>query len=236
MILKQADVLPHGLINQVDARLGPRGELLEEYLCWVLDRIARLAPGAAYRPRLHFDTYGTIGLAFDGDVGAVAGYLARLGELAGHYPLTIEHPIDAGSREAQLETCVRLRAELARLGSPVRISVDEWCNTLEDIELFTAERAADMIHVKTPDLGGITNTIEALLLVRDRGVLAYCGGSCTETERSAQITAQLAMACEAAQVLAKPGMGVDEPMMIVGNEMARVAVLAAARRAAGTGS
>jgi methylaspartate ammonia-lyase len=37
------------------------------------------------------------------------------------------------------------------------------------------------------------------------------------------------MACGAAQVLAKPGMGVDEGMMIVGNEMSRVAALAGAR-------
>ena len=40
------------------------------------------------------------------------------------------------------------------------------------------------------------------------------------------------MACGAAQVLAKPGMGVDEAMMVVGNEMARVAALVAPRRRA----
>jgi methylaspartate ammonia-lyase len=33
------------------------------------------------------------------------------------------------------------------------------------------------------------------------------------------------MACEATQVLAKPGMGVDEGLMIVANEMARTAAL-----------
>jgi methylaspartate ammonia-lyase len=37
------------------------------------------------------------------------------------------------------------------------------------------------------------------------------------------------MACGASQVLAKPGMGVDEGLMIVGNEMARTAVLAGSR-------
>jgi methylaspartate ammonia-lyase len=34
-------------------------------------------------------------------------------------------------------------------------------------------------------------------------------------------------------VLAKPGMGVDEGLMIVGNEMARVTAIVAARRAGG---
>jgi methylaspartate ammonia-lyase len=231
MILKRVDVLPHGLINNVETKLGHKGELLEEYLRWLVERIDRLRPDDCYRPRLHFDTYGTVGLAFDGDVDAVAGYLARLGDLAGPHELVVEHPIDAGDRESQIETYVRLRAALRGLGSPVRIVVDEWCNTLEDIELFVEAGAADVIHVKTPDLGGINNTIEALLLVRDSGLVAYCGGTCNETERSAQVSAQVAMACGAGQVLAKPGMGVDEGLMIMGNEMARVTAIAARRAA-----
>lgn len=231
MILKRVDVLPHGLINQVDGVLGRRGELFADYLRWLVDRISALRPAPAYLPRLHFDTYGTIGLAFDGDVGAVAGYLAQLAEIASPHELVVEHPIDAGSRDAQLATYRELRAKLARLGSPVRIAVDEWCNTLADIELFANESAADVIHVKTPDLGGLTNAVAALLHVRERGLVAYCGGTCNETERSAQVTAHVAMACAAGQVLAKPGMGVDEGLMIVGNEMARVAAIAAARAA-----
>jgi methylaspartate ammonia-lyase len=39
------------------------------------------------------------------------------------------------------------------------------------------------------------------------------------------------MACQADQILARPGMGVDEGLMIVGNEMARVSAVATARRA-----
>ncbi len=233
MILTQVDVLPHGLINNVESKLGAAGELLEEYLGWLVRRIGELGPSASYRPALHFDTYGTIGVAFGGNIVAVAAYLARLGRLATPYQLTIEHPIDAGSRDAQIETYVRLKAELLRLGSDVRIAVDEWCNTLADIELFVQRRAADVIHVKTPDLGGVDQAVEALLLVRQAGLVAYCGGTCTETERSAQITAHLAMACGAGQVLAKPGMGVDEGLMIVGNEMARVMTIVARRRESG---
>lgn len=230
MVLKRTDVLPHGLINNVDTKLGRRGELLEDYLRWLVARIAELRPDSGYAPRLHFDTYGTVGLAFGGDVDAVAGYLTRLGDIAAPYELVVEHPIDAGGQKSQIETYVRLRAALRRMGSRVQIAVDEWCNTLEDIELFVDQGAADVIHVKTPDLGGINNTIEALLLVRASGLVAYCGGTCNETDRSAQVSAHLAMACGAGQVLAKPGTGVDEGLMIVGNEMARVTAIAAARR------
>ena len=84
-----------------------------------------------------------------------------------------------------------------------------------------------------PDLGGINNTIEALLYVRAHGLRAYCGGSCTETDRSAQVSANVAMACGADQILAKPGMGVDEGLQIVGNEMTRVAALVQFRERTG---
>lgn len=232
MILKQVDVLPHGLINNVETRLGRNGEILAEYVSWLVRRIGELRTSDTYRPSLHFDTYGTIGLAFGGDVGSIADYLTTLGRLAAPHPLTIEHPIDAGGTAAQITTYVQLRAELRHRGSDVRIAVDEWCNTFDDIRRFAEAGAADVIHVKTPDLGGIDEAIEALLLVRRHGLVAYCGGTSTETDRSAQITAHVAMACGAGQVLAKPGMGVDEGLMIVGNEMARVMALVAARRTA----
>jgi len=230
MVLKEADVLPHGLINEIDTKLGRNGELLLDYVAWVRDRIITLRVRSDYSPRLHFDVYGTIGQAFDGDIDKVAEYLERLGVAAEPFAVCVEHAIDAGSRDGQVRAFAALRSSLRSRVSDVRIAVDEWCNTVEDIEVFVAADAADVIHVKTPDLGGINNTIEALLLVARHGLAAYCGGSCNETDRSAQVSAHIAMACGATQVLAKPGMGVDEGMMIVGNEMARVAALVAARR------
>jgi methylaspartate ammonia-lyase len=232
MIIKGVDVLPHGLINNVPEKFGPSGEIFADYLRWLVGRIAQLAPSPDYRPRLHFDLYGCAGLAFNADVDAVADYLAELGNLARPYDLAIEHPIDAGSREAQIDAFRRLRGALKERGSGVRIVVDEWCNTLDDVRAFVAAGAADVIHVKTPDLGGIGSTVQALLLARDAGLEAFCGGTCNETDRSAQVSAHVAMACEATQVLAKPGMGVDEGLMIVANEMARTAALVRAREAA----
>jgi methylaspartate ammonia-lyase len=235
MVLKEADALPHGLVNQVNSKLGSGGEILARYVGWVRDRVLALRVREDYEPVIHLDVYGTIGLAFGGDVARVASYLVALESLAAPFRLRVEHVIDAGGRDAQIGISAALRSALQASGSRVQIVVDEWCNTLEDIELFVAARAADVIHVKTPDLGGVNAAIEALLHVRRAGLAAYCGGTCNETDRSAQVTAHIAMACGAAQVLAKPGMGVDEGMMIVGNEMARVAALVAARRPAAAG-
>ncbi len=230
MILKEADVLPHGLINNVETKLGVRGELLKEYVTWVRNRILHLRQNSSYNPVLQFDVYGTIGQIFDSNISECAEYLIQLGELAVPFALRIEHVIDGKSVEGQVAVSKALRSELFSRGSKVQISVDEWCNTLEDIRKFVDAKAADVVHVKTPDLGGINNTIEALLLIYKNGLGGYCGGTCNETDRSAQITAHIAMACGAIQILAKPGMGVDEGMMIVGNEMARVMALIAHRK------
>ena len=225
MILKEAGVLPHGLINNMASKLGKDGEIFKEYVGWVRDRILALRKNQDYNPVLQFDVYGTIGQAFDSDVERCADYLVEIGKIASPFQLRIEHVMDGKSVAGQVKVSKELRNAIKARSSSVQIIVDEWCNTLDDIRLFVAEKAADVIHVKMPDLGGVNNTIEALLLIHQSGLGGHCGGTCNETDRSAQVSAHIAMACGAIQILAKPGMGVDEGMMIVGNEMARTAAL-----------
>lgn len=97
MVLKEADVLPHGLINDVDTKLGHDGAKLITYVTWVRDRILALRTHTTYQPSLHFDVYGTIGLAFGGDVERVADYLVALGEAARPFRVCVEQVIDGGS-------------------------------------------------------------------------------------------------------------------------------------------
>jgi methylaspartate ammonia-lyase len=222
MIIKGADVLPHGLINNVEEKLGKNGELLEAYILWLRDRILTFGMRENYKPVLHLDVYGTIGIAFDNDVKKMADYLARLESVASPLKLRIEGPMDVENREEQWKALKALKECLKTNGTEVELVADEWCNTWEDIKLFTDENAADMIQIKTPDLGGINNIVEAILYCKSKGVGAYCGGTCNETDRSAQICTHIAIACGADQCLAKPGMGVDEGYMIVFNEMNRV--------------
>lgn len=220
-IIKRAGVLPHGLINNVEHKLGKRGELLYDYVCWLKKRISQLG-GEDYRPVLHIDVYGTLGLAFDNNLELIADYLARLEEAAAPLKLQIEGPVDMGSREGQIEALCRLKLLLVVKGVRVVIVADEWCNTLEDVREFVNAGAGHMVQVKTPDLGGVQNTMEAILYARERGIGAYLGGTCNETDRSARVCVHLALASRPDQMLAKPGMGVDEGMMVVTNEMHRV--------------
>lgn len=223
-ILKRAQVLPHGLINNVETKLGRRGELLLEYVAWLKRRVHELGePG--YEPVLHIDVYGTIGLAFNDDPDRMADYLAELGRAAEPLRLRIEGPMDAGGKAGQIEAMGSLRRVLKKRNIPVEIVADEWCNTWEDIKEFVDAEAADMVQIKTPDLGGINNTITAVMYAKSKGIGAYLGGTCNETDRSAQVCVHIALATCPDQMLAKPGMGVDEGYMVVANEMSRTLAL-----------
>ncbi|EAX47771.1 Methylaspartate ammonia-lyase [Thermosinus carboxydivorans Nor1] len=230
MIIKQAQVLPHGLINNVKEKLGENGEKLLEYVQWLKNRVMKLRTRDDYNPVLHIDTYGTIGLAFNNDLEKIVAYFAKLEQAAAPLKLRIEGPIDIEDRDKQIDILADLTARLHAAGIGVEVVADEWCNTYEDIKLFADRRAGDMLQIKTPDLGGINNIIEAILYCKQKGIGAYQGGTCNETDRSAQVCVHIAMATQPAQMLAKPGMGVDEGYMIVYNEMQRILALRRARK------
>ena len=232
MIIKGAQILPHALINNVKTKLGEHGELLEQYVAWLRDRVLQLRTDENYNPIFHIDVYGTIGAAFGNDnYKAMADYMARLEEAAKPFHLRIEGPMDVEDREKQMRALAAITKELDDRGINVEIVADEWCNTLEDIKYFADNKAGHMVQIKTPDLGGINNTIEAVLYCKEKGIGAYQGGTCNETDRSAQVCTQCAMATQPVQILAKPGMGVDEGYMIVYNEMQRILAVRRAKQA-----
>ncbi len=222
MIIKGADVLPHALINHVDTKLGKNGEILLEYIAWLRDRILQHRTDKNYSPVFHIDVYGTIGLAFNYDVEKMFNYLLKCEETAKPFAIRIEGPIDTGDQAGTLHYEKVLTKMLNDCGSKLQIVADEWCNTLEDIKLFANEKAGHVLQIKTPDLGGVNNVAEAIIYCNEMGVGSYCGGTCNETDQSAKVTTNIAIACRALQCLAKPGMGVDEGFMIVKNEMNRV--------------
>ncbi len=226
MIMKEVDVLPHALINSVKDKLGRDGEKLKDYVKWLRNRIITKRVRETYAPILHIDVYGTIGMIYEDDLNKVFAYLKALSDVAAPFHLRIEGPIDKGNREDTLEALKGLKTLIDSDDAVnVEIVADEWCNTLDDVKVFADENAAHMLQVKTPDLGGVNNTIEALRYCLKKGVGAYSGGSCNETNISSEITTSIAMACNAKQVLAKPGMGTDEGIMIVKNHMKRTLAL-----------
>jgi methylaspartate ammonia-lyase len=213
MVAKRVDALPHGLFSTPEAFAG-----MVDFARWARDRVAS-AP--EYRPTLHFDLYGQAGLAYEG-VEAVADFLLEVERACAPYPVRVESPVDFGSRAAQISGGAELRAAVRERGGRVQIVADEWCNTLADVIDFAAAGACDMAQIKTPDVGSLVDSARAVLACREHGIGAYLGGSCSETEISARACVHVAVATQPDVQLAKPGMGVDEGIMLAANEQRRL--------------
>ncbi len=228
MILKSVDILPHGLINSRE-KFGPDGATFREFVKWVARR-SRDIGAPDYHPTLHFDVYGWVGLGIGMDPQAIADFICTVADDVPGYRVHIECPADYSSREEQLEKYAQIVSILDARGSNGRVVVDEHCNTLEDIRLFAEAKAAHIAQIKMPDVGSIADTARAVLICKENGVGAYVGGSCTETDLSARASVNISVATQADMMLAKPGMGVDEAISIIGNEQSRLLATLAWRR------
>jgi methylaspartate ammonia-lyase len=227
-ILKRPELLPHASFTTVE-HVGRSGEKLRAFADTVATRLRQIG-GDDYRPRIHLDVYGTLGELFANDTDKIAAYLATLVETVQPYGFLIESPIIAKTQREQIDLFLKLRETLRRNGTDIGVIADEWCNTLEDVKLFTDAKAADFLQIKTPDLGGINNSIEAVLYCKRHGMGAALGGTANETDHSARICTHIALACRPDFMLSKPGLGVDEALMIQRNEMGRTLALLRAKR------
>jgi len=226
MILRRIEVLPQAAIHSAEMY----GDMFE-HIPWVVKRSQEIA-GDDYAPILHYDTHGHMALVHDDNLDRMLEDLARLTALAGPFQLQIEDPLVASSQAEQMERIRDIRSKVAELGINVGIVADEWCNTVQDVRAYVDAGVADMLQIKAPDLGSVANIARAVQYCNAHGTGSYLGGSCAETPRAAQVTAHVGLATSPTQMLAKPGMGVDEAVALMENEMAMVSALRKARDSA----
>ena len=229
MILKKVGMMPHGLINNVEEKLGKDGQIFLDWVKWVTKRISDIGE-PDYKPVMRYDVYGCMGKAFDNDLDKVGEYLIKVADACAPYEVFVEMPVDMKSNEKQLEAMKYLRKYLDDAGCRLKLIIDEYANTYEEIVEWVDAKGADMVQVKTIDLGGINNIVEADLYCKAHGVLAYQGGTCNQTDKAAIVCANLAVATKPFAMAGTPGMGVDEGVMIVSNEQERLLAILKAKQ------
>lgn len=221
MIMKNVALLPHASFVHAND-IGDGGESMLDYVRSVSQRIQERGD-TEYRPRLHFDVYGTIGDSFTDK--EIPHFLEKVAQAGRPYEILIESPIVASNKASQIRRLRQLKKTLFSRKINLKIVADEWCNTLDDIREFAEAGAVDYVQVKTPDLGSLHNSIDAVLYCLKQKVGCCLGGSANETDISARITAQVALATKPQFLLSKPGIGADEGLMILTNEMIRTLAL-----------
>jgi methylaspartate ammonia-lyase len=224
MIINRLAGLPHGQIDDIETQLGFKGEVLLDYVSWLTRRISELGD-SDYLPVVHLDVHGAIGKIFDNEPQKICEYLQSLEKAAGHYRVRVESVALGRSREETIQLLNAIKHEIKSCGLKIALVADEWANTRVDIIEFARQKAVDMVHIKMPDLGGIEETVEAVLALKKQNVETLLGGSCVETDLSARVSVHVALAIQPTAMLAKPGMGIDEAIQIMRNEMNRALLL-----------
>ncbi len=195
-------------------------ERLPEYVSWIVRRVAHLA-GGDYSPDLHFDFHASLGRMYGNDEDKVCDYLADIVKRAGPYKVFFEDPMLSSTADEARDRMARLHERFDSRGPHCGLIADEWANAPGEMERFAEAKAAHAIQIKVPDNGSLVTTIDAMRICREHGILPYLGGSCNETDISARATVHVGIAFGAWRLFTKPGMGFDEGLMVMTNEMSR---------------
>ena len=217
MLARGLTFLPQGQFENIPDQIGADGHNL---LAWVRD-FKKRALKFAYVPTLTLDFHGALDAVFDRDNLKIANYISTLAHEAKPHSLHIESPIVGKTLAEHAARFSEIRALVKTKSPDVRIVADEWANEVSDIEYLIKNNAVDGIHIKMPDTGSLSECARAVKVCRASGVFALLGGSCTETDIGARMSAHLALATRPDAMLIKPGMGFDESYALMFNEMAR---------------
>ncbi len=220
MIMNRLSVLPHTQVENVSSQFGQHGEVLLDYADWLCRRIETLG-SRDYRPALHFDLHGALGKVFKNAEEPAIAFLKKLKAICGEHEVRVESPYLEASRDQQVARLGQLRRSLREQGVAVLVAVDEWASSVEDITAFLDAQAVDWVHIKMPTLGSLHASLAAVAMCKSRDVKALLGGSCIETDLSSMLSVHVALAARADALLVKPGMGINEGLSIMRNEMAR---------------
>jgi methylaspartate ammonia-lyase len=220
MILRRVASLPGAPVDNIPEQMGTEGNKLPRYVRWIRQRIRELGD-SDYKPFIHLDLNGALGDVFGDRRGPILAQIYTTEFEAKPYLVRLVDPVVEDSLEAQIEALHRLRRSVMFRGMSLKLVIGEWANSLIDIQAFIDAGVADVVHIKMPTLGAVSNSVEAVLKCRSQGVEAYLGGSPAEPDLAARVSAHVALATRPDYVLAKPGTGVDEAVSLTQNEMAR---------------
>ncbi|HEY0296014.1 MAG TPA: methylaspartate ammonia-lyase [Bordetella sp.] len=214
-IVRKVAMFPQSAIQTV-----AECERLPGYVTWIRERIDKWG-GEGYLPDLHFDFHSSLGRMLDNDETRIIDYLAGICEKAGPCRVYFEDPVLSKGPAEAIERMGSLRAKLQARLENARLVADEWANGPGQVAAFAAAQASHAIQIKMPDNGSLLESIAAMQACKQHGVLAYLGGSCNETDISARASVHVGLAFGAWRMFTKPGLGFDEGLMIMANEVSR---------------
>jgi methylaspartate ammonia-lyase len=202
-----------------EAELGINAELLQRQVRALKQHIAA-ASEPTYRPIIHVDVHGGLGRLYDHNPGKILGALVGLEQAAAPFMLRVENSVRESNGRSPVEELRRLQEYVRMRGMTVKLVSGGDFDTLEEAKTLIEADAVHMIRLVMGRLGGLNQTVEAIIAARQHGTGILLEG------RPAEIEAQVALATQPDVVVAQPG---QAGLIALHNEMARAVAWSAAR-------
>lgn len=151
-----------------EEELGRNNGRLQGYLRRLSEYLARTVV-AGYRPAIHLDVGGGLGVLYEYDAGKLLGAIYGLCRVAEPYPLVVADPVAMESRAEQIEKMAKLKRYIGMREFSVRLAAGAWVDSPAAARAFLEVEAADLLHLDMVRLGGVHPTVEIALAARERG-------------------------------------------------------------------
>jgi len=233
LILRRLAAFSHTpAITDPAADLGRNGEYLQRYTRRLKTQISQTYPQTdppSSSPAIHLTLRGGLGQLYEHNIGRVLGDLVGLEKTTSPYHLRVEDPLLLDSRPAHLEALADLKAYLRLRQMETDLVAAGWVDSLDAVKAVIEADAAHMLRLTLPALGGLDQTITAILACQGHGLGVLLDPDPAATPRTTEIALHLALATQPTLLTTAPPPTNLTDLATIHNEMTRLLTWIAAR-------
>ncbi len=192
---------------------------LAQLLRWLGDNVRELGDDE-YRPTLHLDLNGALGLLCEHEPGKILGHLYGWEAVARPCRLQIQDPVVLDGCDEQIQAMRTLQDYMRARKMSAQLVAGECAVTLDDIRAFVEAGAAGMVRIDLRALGGLHNTVDAVQACKAGGAGTLLDAGYVDSCIATRAAVHVALASGADVLVLRQGMNGDAASLAQA-EMAR---------------
>jgi methylaspartate ammonia-lyase len=156
-------------------QLGVRGGRMLRLVRQLKELVVHMSHGGA-EPLIYVSLDGGLGRLHDQSLGKVLGSIYGLEQAAGPYTVLASDPVRFEDQPEQIEKMAELKELVRKRGMSVQLVARAGLSTLDDVRAFLEADVVHAFYLDSLRLGGLNETIEAALAIRQAGKKTLLAG------------------------------------------------------------
>jgi len=152
-----------------EGQLGVRGTRMLRLVRQLKGLLVHRGEEGGVEPSIYVSLEGSLGRLHDLSLGKVLGSIYGLEQAAEPYTVFTGDPVVFEDLSDQIEKMAELKELVRMRGLSVQLVARAGLNTLDDVGAFLEADAVHAIYLDCRRLGGLNETIEAALAIRQKG-------------------------------------------------------------------